>query len=91
MTEIATGLITALAANPAMLLLCVVIVGLGWLMWKIGGRLVEGTFSRLDKFDSRLESIEDALKEIIVVKKDVERLEEKVDKIEDACSRRHEK
>ena len=89
MNDVFLGLITALGANPAMLLLCVVLIGGGWLVWKIGGRIVEGTFQRLDKFDSRLESIEDKLGEIVAVKKDVERLDERMDRLEATCDRRH--
>ena len=91
MNEIGVALISSLASNPALLLLCVVLVGGGWLVWKIGGKVIEGVFSRLDRFDNRLEGIEDALKEIIVVKKDVERLEEKVERMDENCQRRHEK
>jgi tetrahydromethanopterin S-methyltransferase subunit G len=89
MESVFLGLVNALSANPAMLLLCVVLIGGGWLVWKIGGRIVEGTFQRLDKFDSRLESIEDKLGEIVAVKKDLEKVEERMDRLEAMCDRRH--
>lgn len=41
MESVFLGLVNALSANPAMLLLCVVLIGGGWLVWKIGGRIVE--------------------------------------------------
>ena len=91
MNDVFLGLICALGANPALLLLCVVLIGGGWLVWKIGGRIVEGTFQRLDKFDSRLESIEDKLVAIVEIKKDLEKVEERMDRIEVVCDRRHER
>jgi hypothetical protein len=90
MESVFLGLVNGLSVNPAMLLLCVVLIGGGWLVWKIGGRIVEGTFQRLDKFDSRLESIEDKLVAIVEIKKDLEKVEERVDRIEQVCDRRHE-
>jgi tetrahydromethanopterin S-methyltransferase subunit G len=90
MNELGIALIGGLSSNPAMLLLCVVLIGGGWVISKVSGKVIEGVFSRLDKFDGRLESIEDSLREIIVLKKDLEKVEERVDRIEATCDRRHE-
>ena len=91
MNDVFLGLIAGLSSNPAMLLLCVVLIGGGWMGKGILTRVIDGVFSRLDKFDSRLEGIEEALKEIVEIRKDVEHVEKRVERVEAACSRRHEK
>ena len=91
MNEVGVALVNGLAGNPALLLLCVVLVGGGWLSKTVITKVVDGVFSRLDKFDSRLEGIEGSLKEIVTLQRDVEHLTDRVDRVEDVCQRRHEK
>ena len=89
MEEVGVALVNGLAGNPALLLLCVVIVGGGWIGKGVVNRLMDGILTRVDKLDSRLEGIESKLGEIVSLKKDVEHLTERIDRVEDTCARRH--
>ena len=83
------ALINGLAGNPALLLLCVVLLAGGWVAYKFGMKLMDNVLSRVDKLDERLGEIKDKLGEIVELKKDVGHIEERIERIEEDCRRRH--